>query len=165
MKRMFRTVLMTLLVAGASAAAVADDLTSARSAIEAQYARLDAAVTRKDPMPYEGIVTPDWQTKSQKGELEDLATAMKSWQAVRAVLVTVTFRSVIKSAVAEGDTVKITVDSVLEGTLQQPGGGAVTPIRIEGTADDTWVRVGTEWRWQRNVDVSSKTWIDGKLMQ
>src|SRR5262245_36424158 len=51
MRRTSLTAFVVLLAAAIAVSARADDLEAARKAIEAQYARLDAATARKDPSP------------------------------------------------------------------------------------------------------------------
>ncbi|MFZ1105250.1 MAG: erythromycin esterase family protein [Hyphomicrobiaceae bacterium] len=162
MRRILPIALLVLL-APLSAHLYADDLAAARSAIEAQYTRLDSAVTRKDPSPFADIAAPDLQITSATGDTLDLAGATKAWREVAASLDTVTSRSKVQSAVAEGAAVRVVAHIVQEGMLKQMG--SAVSFRGESTAHDTWVRAGAAWHLSRSVEVRSRIWLGGNLVQ
>jgi erythromycin esterase len=161
MKTILSLALLALL-AVAPLRAWAEDPSAIRSAIEAQYARLNAAEVRKDPAPWTGLVAPDVQFLRANGEEQDLAGAMKIWQQVLPLLETVTARTTLQSVAAEGNAVRVVAGTVQEGTINQ---GGTAPFRVETTLHDTWEKMGTDWLLRRSDEVRSKTWINGVLVE
>ena len=154
---------VALLILLACLPARAEDLAAARSAIEAQYARLDAAIDAKNASPYDSIAAPDLKGAYATGNTFDLAGATKAWQEAVKMIQTVKSRTVVESAVADGAAVRVVVHMVQEGTLTM--NGEVTPFRAESTALDTWARIGAEWRLSLTSEVVNKTWLNGSLVQ
>jgi hypothetical protein len=137
----------------------AEDLATARKAIEAQYERLDAATVRKDASPPEGVLDAGLQAVTVEGDELDHRLWTSAWEQGVAALETVTVQSKIQSLTVEGDTARAVVHTVLEGTLKETPG----KMRIEVQQQDTWVTVISGWRLQRTVETSRKVLLDGVL--
>ena len=149
MKNTLLIAFLTWLLSAATIPARADDLEAARKAIEAQYARLDAATARKDPSPLEGLVAPDFRDVDVTGDEFDLSQHDNSLAAdPRQLIETLTARSEVQSVAFEGDTARAVTRTVLEGTLKQAG-GSLAKFRGEAIVHDAWVKIGTEWRLRR----------------
>jgi hypothetical protein len=86
MFRMLPVAFVAWLVCAATIPARADDLDAARKAIEAQYGRLDAAMARKDPSPFEGLVAPEFRQVDGAGDEHDLDQAARLWRGLRQML-------------------------------------------------------------------------------
>lgn len=162
MKRLLLIVFLAM-PAAAPIDARADDLAAVRSAVEAQYARLDAALARKNPSPFAGVYAADAQIVTADGGEYDLGRLTQAWQLNSATLENLTVRSAVQSIAAEGDAVRIEASAVMEGALTQMGSRA--PFRSESTTHETWVKVGTEWLLRRSTEVRSRTWLNGSLIQ
>ena len=147
----------------ASIPARAEDLEAARKAIEAQYGRLDAAMARKHATPFEGIATSDFRYVDVSGGEFDLGQSTSLWQQSMGTFESLLARTAVQSLAAEGEAVRALARSVLEGTLKQ--GNSTVKFRSEGTADDTWVKIGTEWRLRRSGALQSKTWVNDELVE
>ena len=161
---MKNTLLIALLTwLAVSIPAHAEDLDAARKAIEAQYARLDGAMVRKHATPFEGIAAPDFRYVDVSGGEFDLGQSTSLWQQNMGTFVTLSARTALQSLALEGDAVRALARSVLEGTLKQ--GNSTVKFRNEGTADDTWVKIGTEWRLRRSGALQSKTWVNDELVE
>jgi erythromycin esterase len=87
----------------------------------------------------------------------------KAWQEAVALIEAMASRTEVKSAVADGAVVQVVAYVVQEGTLKHMG--ATVPFRAESTSHDTWIQTGAGWRLSRSVEVSSKTWLNGGLVQ
>jgi erythromycin esterase len=160
MHRMLLIAVLVLLPAS-TILAHADDLATARKAIEAQYERLDAATVRKDASPPEGVLDAGLQAVTVEGDELNLRLWASAWEQGLAALETVTVQSMIQSLTVEGDTARAVVHTVLEGTLKETPG----KIRMEAQQQDTWVKVSAGWRLKRTVETSRKVLVDGVLAQ
>jgi len=163
---MNRTLLIAFFAWLLSAAAIharADDLDTARKAIEAQYARLDAATARKDPSPFEPLATPDFRYVRASGDEFDLVQSTSLWQQNLVAFEALQARTAVESVALEGETAHAIARSALEGTLKQ--GDSSVKFRNEGRAHDTWVKIRTEWRLHRSTAITSKTWINDDLVE
>jgi hypothetical protein len=143
---------LAALMSAATIPAHAADLAAARKAIEAQYARFDAAVARKDPAPFDGLVTPDFRLVDQTGVEFDLGQWTTLWQHNARLFATMTQSSAVQSVTMEGDAVLAVVRR--ESTLKLRGSS--DKLGYEDIVHDTWVKVGAEWRLRRSVAVHSK---------
>jgi len=162
---MKNTLLIALLAwLAAAIPARAEDLDAARKAIEAQYARLDAAMARKDPSPLEGRVAPDYRHVDVAGDEFGLGQWTSLWQQSAASIETMTVHSGVQSVALEGDAVRAVVRGVAEGTIKPPG-GAIVKFRQEVIAHDVWAKTGTEWRLRRSAEMHRKVWINDELIE
>jgi erythromycin esterase len=148
-------------LAAAIPAAAADDLAALQKTIEAQYARLDAAMKRKHPSPFATIAASDIRFVYADGKEWDLARWTGGWRQTTVALETLAIRSTLESIAIEGGTVRAVVRTTLDRTLGKEGSTA--KIRDEETRHDTWVRVGTEWRLRYAVTLHGKTWLNDRL--
>jgi erythromycin esterase len=165
MLRMLPFAFLAWLVCSATISARADDLDAARKVVEAQYARLDAAMARKDPSPLEGLVAPEFRQLDPSGDESDLGQATRLWQQTwaKADVEALTVRSEVQSVALDADGVRSVVRVVLAATLRQKGGPAVK-LRTEDIVHDAWVKIGLEWRLRRTATMHSKAWINDDLM-
>jgi hypothetical protein len=154
--------LLAWLAPAATIPARADELAAARKAIEAQYTRLDAALTsafdrptaltRRHPL--DGVATRDFRFVDANG---------KEWGSpwTPVSFATLTTRSAVQHVAIAGNTVRAVVSTVQEATSKQ----GRDKYRVEQTAHDTWIRTRTQWRLRRSVTVHSKTWVNDVLTE
>src|SRR5262245_27088030 len=133
------------LAAAAAIPAHAHEITRARKAIEAQYARLDAALTHKRPI--DAVVTRDFRFVDASGD---------EWGSPWAPAAT---RSTVQSVAIKGNIARTVVSTVRELT------GQGSKYRVEQITHDAWVKIGSKWRLRRSAVAHSKTWVNDNLTE
>jgi ketosteroid isomerase-like protein len=137
----------------------ADDLHAAHKAIEAQYARLEAAVARQDASPLDGFATSDVRVLDVQGGELDAGQWTSVLQQGAAMGLKVSTK--VEAVAWEGETVRAVARWSLHRGMRQ--GASIAMARQEVVAHDVWVRIGAEWRLRRSAAVRSKIWVNGEL--
>ena len=113
---MLAVAFLACLAAAIPGRVAADDLATLQKVVEAQYARLDAAMKRKDPSPFAAIAASDIRFVYADGKEWDLARWTGGWRQTTGALETLAIRSTLESVAIEGGTVRAVVRTTLGGT-------------------------------------------------
>ena len=154
--------IMTALTLTPSTAS-ADDSLEARRGIEAEYARLGAAIGNKDMDAIRAVHVPEYREIHVDGKEHDLTAVMAVWQAVLAAM------SDFNSRV-EIDRIDVNAGeaTVLAREFQSFTGPSPLPskatTRIEAASRDVWTETDGGWRRLRSEAQLIQVWVDGNLV-
>jgi len=137
-----------------------------RAQLEAKYKLFSQAWARRDLSPTYSMMTGDFtatgMTPDGKSIGRDAAIAQ-----TKPLLVAsdISWPRKIVSVSAQGLTAVATVEGHFSGLM--PGQNGAKPQRLElfATTRDTWVKVGSDWKFKRMEIVKSSTKIDSKPMK
>lgn len=163
---MFRLAALTLVVMEvlfASLTAAAANPMEAQRAIEAEYARLGAAISKKDLDGIRAIHASDYRELQIDGEERGLAEVMAEWPQLLATMLDPSLEVAIDKIVVEGD------EAAVSARLTQSYTTAPTPTskvsnRIEAASRDLWIKTSGGWKVRRSESLMAKIWIDGTLV-
>jgi erythromycin esterase len=145
---------------------VADGEAGARRAIEAEYARIGAAITMGDLEAVRAIYAPEFTELTISGEERDLSRMMivmtHGLDDVIDLKVLVEIDA-IESGRDEATVVARIVYAYTRRWPHQPDSQAIS-VLDEETRHDTWVKSTDDWRLRRSETHRSRNWADGDLV-
>lgn len=155
-------VLSVALGFGASAAHAEDTAkqAAARKAIEAQYAVADRSAVNKDLDAFVAIWTPDYQMKMKDGTVMNRAEAEIYCRRIYAEPGLQILSSSTKMDKLEwfGEEAIVWTTTAVQMRLGNAS------VEGTGTQRDLWHPKDGKWWLKRNVELSSQTKVDGKVM-
>lgn len=150
-------------LAVASFAAMADDASEARRAIEAEYTRLGTAIGGKDLDAIRAIHAPEYRELQLDGSERDLAAVMAAWQGALAAMLDPSLRVEIDSIDFDANEATVATRLTLSFATS-PTPSAKASIRIEATNRDVWTKASGTWKLRRSDPILAKIWADGNLV-
>ncbi len=154
---------LCLCLTGASLRPASADATAdARKAIEANYAKMAAALNKKDADGYTQFYTDDYVKISKDGQKKNKAQATADLKAALQQMKTAKFAiKVVKFALQQG---KATANAQLNLAMSapNPSTGKISQVTVNAVNEFIWVHSGTAWKIKQSKDMSSKMTVDGK---
>jgi ketosteroid isomerase-like protein len=140
----------------------ADATADARKAIEAQYAKIGAALAKKDIDGVAKFCAPDWKNKAANGKtmtLEEWKTALKVGIQQFG---TVKFSVKVKTVKLKGNMATVTNDQTFEATVADSTDNKTHTFKQVENCNDVLVKTPKGWLMKASETVSVKEYRDGK---
>jgi ketosteroid isomerase-like protein len=149
-------------VLSCSAIALADAVTDAQKAIQAQYTRLNAATMKRDTAGIFAIYSADFVGVDVKGKKHSIADLRQQTQILFNQARIITGTSKVQSVTLKGATalVRVAEHSKLIGTDPQTRTDAT--IVMDTTCDDVWVFVNRNWILTKSKTRTAKSSLNGR---
>lgn len=154
---------LCLMTAGV-ASARADAASDAKKAVEANFAKMAAAITKKDVNGYTQFLTDDFVniTKGgqRKNKQQEAATIGQAVQMAKSMKFRI---KMTKFALQNG---KALVTANVTGTLVLPNPQTKKDSTLVGDSVEefVWVKSGSSWKIKQEKELSSKMTVDGKVL-
>jgi uncharacterized protein (TIGR02246 family) len=154
----------TLLCLGLTLApkARADAAAEARKAIQAVYARGDAAMTKKDANAILSLYTPDYEQTSLKGQKITLAQAKQAIPMLFQQAKTIQSKTTIQKFSLKGSEAVVTVKQHATLTALNPQTQKTSKLVVDETSEDTWAKGAKGWLMKRSRTLAEQQMLDGK---
>jgi hypothetical protein len=153
-----------LLIYGVPAAR-ADASADARKAIQAQYDKANAAISKRDEVNMFTIYTPGFICEDIKGKKRTLADLRQQTQMVITQARTISGTTKIISIILKGNNamVRIAEHSKLVGT--DPLTRTDSIILIDSTSDDVWALAKGNWMLTKSKTRAQKSSLNGRQFE
>lgn len=144
-------------------AAAADQAASARRAIEAAYARLAAAVARKNIDAVRALYAPDYREVLINGEERGLAEVLAALPGEFALMQDPRLQFSLADLDAGAAEISVSAHAV-QSFATAPTPSSTRPMRVEATSRDVWGLASGHWTLRRSHVLAVKVWADGTLV-
>ena len=138
----------------------ADTPAQARKAIEGNYAKIAAALGRRDVDATFAFETPDYVAVSKKGQK---LTRDQAHQMMRQI----TFAQAVKARTSvlafslSGNTATAKHRTHIDATIGNPQTNQTGKVTVDAVSSDTWVKTGGRWLLKRSQVLTSSQNMQG----
>lgn len=140
----------------------ADATADARKAIEAQYAKIGAAMAKKDIDAVAKFCAPDWKNKAANGK----TMTLEEWKTTLKIGIqqfgTVKFSVKVKTVKLKGNVATVSNDQTFEATVVDAGDNKTHIFKQVEDCNDVLVKTPKGWLLKSSETVSAKEYRDGK---
>ncbi len=140
----------------------ADSSADARKAIQLQYDRSNAAITRRDSTGTFAIYSPSFVAVDKNGKKHTLANLKQQSQVVFTQARIITGTTKIQTITLKGNTalVRVAEHSKMVGT--DPATKSDSTLVFDSTSNDSWISTGGKWLQINSKTLTSKETINGR---
>lgn len=130
--------------------------------MEQRAREFEKAVMTKNLSWFKGVATPDFVAIDKSGKKTNLKDSVQGIAMMFQMMKSITSVSeTILSCQASGNTIHLTQESKLAGTIPGQGGKTSQMTDVSKSAE-TWVLVGTQWKIKQEKTLSDVMRVDGK---
>lgn len=137
-----------------------DNSAAARKQVEAAYAKLNAALERKDVNGTLALYAPNFQSIGDKGGKGSLATLKKTWQREFALIQSVRSTSTIRTFSLKGNRATARVHLHKEAVVMNPQTDQLVTVVSDAEMEDVWVQGASGWRKRQSRTLSIRRKIE-----
>jgi hypothetical protein len=140
----------------------ADAAAEVRKAIQAAYARGDAAMAKKDANTILSLYAPDYEQTGLKGQKTTLAQAKQIIPMVFQQAQTIQSKTTIQKFSMKGKEAVVTVKQRATLTAMNPQTQKTAKVVIDETSEETWTKTAKGWQMKRSKTLAEQQTVDGK---